>query len=669
MKNKIVLVSSAFLLTFCTPQTQKVEKFSVIELAPTPPMGWNSYNTYGIDINAQKVKDAADAMVISGMAAAGYEYVVIDDGWQIARDENGKILADSVRFPEGIKPVVDYVHSKGLKFGIYTDMGTLTCGSLPGSLGYEEIDAQTYAEWGVDFIKADWCNTDGLDTRTQYKILSDAIVATGRPMLLSICEWGTTSPWEWGKGVGSMWRTTNDIQDCYDCVRSWGGMGWVPLLEKNVDLAPFAGPGHWNDPDMLEVGNRSLNVRESKAHFSMWCMLAAPLIAGNTLSTMKDSIRDILTAPELIEIDQDPLGKQGTRVRNENGLQVWQKALSDGSVAVALLNVSEEDASMDVSLEEIGFKNGIKSTVRDLWEQEDLPEITDMYQTIVEAHGVVVIKIKGEKAPVSSFGFDQPLVEMNEGNHKLIHLKVVPQTTPYTVTSSNDGIVSVSITGVNTYRLKANKAGEATLSAITADGEKSITSKVVVAPSNIPEPWTLDDIIDDKASVEFQDGVFSIEGGGKDIWGGLDQFAYLNCGVENTSSISARIISLTNTDPWAKTGLMIREDNSPGSSFVMISVTPVNGVTLQWRDGSGNSCGKKDFQALALPVYLKLKRDGGIFTAYKSIDGNNWDILGDVTLNQSFSEKYLVGLSVCAHSSHSLNLSKFDEVKLGESNN
>jgi len=216
--------------------------------------------------------------------------------------------------------VADYIHSKGLKFGIYTDLGTKTCGSLPGSYGYEKIDAQTYAEWGVDFIKADWCNTDGLDTCIQYKIFSDAIKATGRPMILSICEWGISSPWEWGKGIGSMWRTTNDIQDCFNCVRSWGGMGWVPILEKNADLAPYAGPGHWNDPDMLEVGNQSLNPTECRAHFSMWCMLAAPLIAGNNISTMNDTIRNILTAPEIpVYLKLSKNGATFTAHKSNNG--------------------------------------------------------------------------------------------------------------------------------------------------------------------------------------------------------------------------------------------------------------------------------------------------------------------------------------------------------------
>jgi alpha-galactosidase len=229
-------------------------------------------------------------------------------------------------------------------------------------------------------------------------------------MLLSLCEWGVSSPWEWAKGIGAMWRTTNDIQDCYDCVRNWGGMGWVPILEKNANLAPFAGPGHWNDPDMLEVGNKSLTLIECRAHFSMCCMLAAPLIAGNNISTMNSDIRDILTAPEIIAVNQDVLGIQGTRVRNEAGLQVWQKPLNDGSVAVALLNVTTSSADITVTLEEIGLSKGVASSVRDLWNRKDLSQITDAYKIPVEAHGVVVLKIKGQKAPATALKFDQPLI-------------------------------------------------------------------------------------------------------------------------------------------------------------------------------------------------------------------------------------------------------------------
>ena len=655
-----------FVLTICSIKAQNIQEIQFDKIALTPPMGWNSWNAFGLNINSKIVKSVADSMVAKGLAQAGYKYIVIDDGWQIARDENGKIIADSTRFPEGIKYLADYVHSKGLKFGIYTCCGTKTCGGRPGSYGYEEIDAQTYAEWGVDFIKEDWCFTDGLDTRTQYKKMSDAIKATGRPMLLSICEWGVSSPWEWGRGIGSMWRTTNDIQDCFDCVRNWGGMGWVPILEKNVNLAPYAGPGHWNDPDMLEVGNHSLNPTECRSHFAMWCMLAAPLIAGNNISTMNDTIRDILTAPEIIEIDQDPLGKQGTRLRNENGQQVWQKPLSDGSVAVALLNVTKAAAPMSVSLEEIGFRKGTESSVRDLWNRKDLEPVKDIFKTEVEAHGVVIVKIKGTKAPVSALKFDQSSVELNTGNHKLVQVNVVPSITPVNVASSNEDIISVSIAGVNIYRIKAKKVGETTIKATTIDGKLIATCAIKVVPANIPSPWKFDEIKDDKASATYNNGIFTIEAGGNDIWGALDQFAFLNRKAENDTWISARIISQANTDPWAKSGLMLRASDSPDSKFVMLSITPNNGLTLQWREKTGESCGKKDFPTVALPTWLKLSKEGATFYAYKSLDGIKWELLGEISFNQPFPQKYLIGLEVVAHSSHSLNQSKFDEVKTGD---
>jgi alpha-galactosidase len=635
------------------------------ELAKTPPMGWNSWNAFGLDITSKIVMSVADAMVAKGLKDSGYEYIVIDDGWQIDRDRNGKILVDSARFPEGIKFLADYVHSKGLKFGIYTCCGTMTCGERPGSYGYEAIDAQTYADWGVDFIKVDWCFTHGLDTRTQYKIMSDAIRATGRPMILSICEWGTTGPWEWGTGIGAMWRTTSDIQDCYDCIRNWGGMGWVPILEKNATLAPFAGPGHWNDPDMLEVGNKALTPTECRAHFAMWCMIAAPLIAGNNISTMNDTIRDILTAPEIIAIDQDELGVQGTRIRNENGLQVWQKPLSDGSLAVALLNVTKSSAKMYVSLEEIGFKKGVKSSVRNLWERKELPPITDIFQTEVEAHGVAVVKIQGQKAPLSVLKFNETVMELTQNNHRLVQIEVIPSVTPVHVISSNEDIACLSLVGVNTYRIAAKKEGKCTIKATSSDGKFSAVATVKVLPSDIPYPWTYVEINDHKASANFNNGIFSIEGGGSDIWDGIDQFAFVSREAADDSYISARIISLTNTDPWAKTGLMFRKTTSPNSQFVMICVTPANGLSLQWRDSTGNLCNKKDYSMVTLPVYLKLTKNGPTYTACKSDDGYKWEILGDVTLSQPVPEKYRVGMSVCSHSSHALNLSKFDQVETG----
>ncbi|MBN1951547.1 MAG: alpha-galactosidase [Bacteroidales bacterium] len=634
------------------------------EIAKTPPMGWNSWNAFGLEINSQIVMAVADSMIAKGLADAGYEYIVIDDGWQIDRDKNGQIIADSTRFPEGIKYLADYIHSRGLKFGIYTCCGTKTCGGLPGSYGYEAIDAQTYAGWGVDFIKEDWCFTDGLDTRTQYKIMSDAIKATGRPMILSLCEWGVSSPWEWAEGIGAMWRTTNDIQDCYDCVRNWGGMGWVKILEKNVDLAPFAGPGHWNDPDMLEVGNNSLNATECRAHFSMWCMLAAPLIAGNNIATMNDTIRDILTAPELIAINQDPLGMQGILIRNHKGLQVWQKPLSDGSYAVALLNVTDKPEEMTISLKELGFKNGSQCKLRDLWERRDLEPIRDSYSTPVEAHGVVVLKIEGEKSGVSELNFEKSSIEINKGNHTLVSLNVVPSIAPVEVKISNEEVVSVKVAGVNKYHLTALDEGESTLTATTPDGQIHATCVIKVLPSAIPPPWKFEDIDNDRSSAVYHNRKFTIEGGGRDIWASNDQFAYLYRETSGSSFISARIISMTDPDPWAKTGLMFRETTAPDSKFVMICLTPGNGISMQWRNETGASCDKMDFEAENAPVFLKLSRRGHDFTAFKSRDGENWELLGTVPMEKSFEGEYLVGLEVVSHSSLLLNRSEIDEVKI-----
>ncbi len=258
-------------------------------------MGWNSWNKFGCNVSEALIRQVADALVSSGMKDAGYQYVVIDDCWQVSRDEQGRIVADPQRFPHGMKALADYVHGKGLKLGLYSDAGTATCQKRPGSRDHEGIDARTYAEWGVDYLKYDWCNANGQDTRDAYAKMSRALAASGRPIVFSICEWGSTRPWLWAQGVGQLWRATGDIQDCWDCGRSWGGMGVVHIIDLVADLYPFAGPGHWNDPDMLEIGNGGLTLAESRAHFSFWALLAAPLIAGNDLTAMTPEIRDVLT--------------------------------------------------------------------------------------------------------------------------------------------------------------------------------------------------------------------------------------------------------------------------------------------------------------------------------------------------------------------------------------
>ncbi len=364
------------------------------KLALTPPMGWNSWNLYQCDINEDLIKKTADAMVEKGMLEAGYEYLVIDDCWQISRDENGNIIADPEKFPSGIKALADYIHSKGLKFGIYSDAGTKTCQGRPGSRGYEFQDARQYAEWGVDYLKYDWCHHGTQDARASYKLMADALRVTGRPIVFSICEWGTNKPWLWGKEVGgNLWRTTEDILNCWDCRTDWGGMGWVHILDLQVGLECYAGPGHWNDPDMLEVGNSGLTVEESRAHFSLWAILAAPLMAGNDIINMSDEIREILTNKEVIAVDQDSLGKQGTRVKDLGDLEVWSRVLADGSRAVALFNRGEKEAEISFEWRDIGYSNKLKADVRDLWKHKNLGEYQGGFSAKVGRHSVVMIKV------------------------------------------------------------------------------------------------------------------------------------------------------------------------------------------------------------------------------------------------------------------------------------
>ena len=360
-------------------------------LARTPPMGWNSWNHFGCDVSAALIRQTADAMVASGLRDAGYQYVVIDDCWQVARDASGRILADSLRFPGGIKPLADYVHQKGLKFGIYTDAGRRTCQGRPGTYGHEEQDARTYAEWGVDYVKEDWCNAEGLDAPTQYAKFRDALAAAGRPIVFSICEWGSNRPWEWGPKTGNLWRTTGDIAD------RWNSM--LSILDLSTQYSAVSGPGAWNDPDMLEVGNGGMTDDEYRAHFSLWALMAAPLMAGNDLRDMPDNTREILTNKEVIAIDQDSLGVQGTLVgENPPELQTWAKPLKDGSRAVVLFNRSGLATAMTVAWNRIGLRSG-PASVRDLWAHADRGVHTGRFSATVQPHAVVMLRVTPAAAP------------------------------------------------------------------------------------------------------------------------------------------------------------------------------------------------------------------------------------------------------------------------------
>lgn len=363
-------------------------------LALTPPMGWNTWNKFACDVNEQLIRDAADAMVATGMKDAGYEYIVIDDCWHGERDADGFIQPDPVRFPSGMKALGDYIHSKGLKFGIYSDAGTLTCAGRPGSRGHEYQDALQYARWGVDYLKYDWCSTGTQDQRAAYLTMSLALKATGRDIVFSLCEWGNSQPWRWATHIGNLWRTTGDIHDAWEGVFDHR-IGLMNIVDLNADLAPYAGPGHWNDPDMLQIGNGGMTLEEYRTHFSLWAMMAAPLMAGNDLANMTPEIHAILTNREVIAVDQDALGSAGGRTSKDGDREVWSRRLADGGRAVILLNRGSEAQTISVDWETLGLPADARLNVRDLWAHRDLPAARGSFSAEVPAHGVVMVTLKG----------------------------------------------------------------------------------------------------------------------------------------------------------------------------------------------------------------------------------------------------------------------------------
>src|SRR5574344_1642087 len=399
---KKIIYSFVFFCMFALPAC--AQKFP--HLADTPQMGWNSWNKFQGNINEDLIKGIADAMVSSGLRDAGYVYLNLDDCWHGKRDKDGFIQSDPKSFPSGIKALAEYVHSKGLKLGIYSDAGSRTCAGRPGSLGHEYQDALQYARWDVDYLKYDWCNAPNVNPIGAYSLMRDALHAAGRPILFSICEWGSNNPWKWARDVGHSWRTTTDIHCMFDSIVNYNG--WKPYcvmqcIHKNDTLRRYAGKGHWNDPDMLEVGN-GMTVNEDRAHFTMWCMMAAPLILGNDLRDMSKETLDIIKNKEVIAIDQDPLGIQGLRLKNENGLQYWFKPLLDGAWAFCLLNSSDKDVKVvldwstlevndELSNRKTDFAN-ITYSAKDLWKAKAQPFKTTKKRTVtVPTHDVIAYRL------------------------------------------------------------------------------------------------------------------------------------------------------------------------------------------------------------------------------------------------------------------------------------
>lgn len=394
---KLLLIFIVFCCcNFISAQTENtIKPLSNAEfeaLASTPPMGWNSWNKFACDVNENLIMETADALASSGMKDAGYQYIVIDDCWQIARDKDGNIIADKDRFPHGIKYLADYIHGKGLKFGIYSCAGEKTCQGRPGSRGYQYQDARQYAAWGVDYLKYDWCYNRAQKQEAAYLTMSDALKASGRPIVFSICEWGSGEPWKWGKGIGHLWRATGDITDCFEFTNG-GALGVLNIIDKMAPLEKYAGPGHWNDADMLEIGNGGMTNTEYITHMSMWCMLASPLMAGNDIRNMDAATKNILTNKEVIAINQDALGKQAHLAITMGQKQIWTKRLQNGDIAVCFLNRAETPWNVDFNWRLLGIKNNL--TIRDLWKHKNIGTTAANIKSNIASHAVLMVRLSG----------------------------------------------------------------------------------------------------------------------------------------------------------------------------------------------------------------------------------------------------------------------------------
>lgn len=401
LKNAALL--SAALIAFAFSTSASAKKFE--QLGLTPPLGWNSWNTFACEVDEKLIREMADAMVKTGMKDAGYEYINIDDCWHGERDKDGRIQVNKERFPSGMKALADYVHSKGLKIGIYSDAGNTTCAGYPGSRGHEYQDALTYAEWGIDYLKYDWCDTENINPIGAYTTMRDALHKAGRPILFSICEWGDNKPWDWAKDIGHAWRTTGDIYPCWDCELnhgSWSSWGVLPILDKQDKLRKYSGPGHWNDMDMMEVGN-GMTEAQDRSHFSLWAIMNSPLIAGNDLRNMSDTTRRILTNKQVIAVNQDKLGVQAMKYIHGENLMVFAKPLENKEWTFLFLNRGNTalnythdwlhyyELKDDIFNHYIDFRKQTFNWV-DLW-KGNKGDTTKPLQLKIPAHDVVMIRL------------------------------------------------------------------------------------------------------------------------------------------------------------------------------------------------------------------------------------------------------------------------------------
>lgn len=394
--------TNLFIIFIMIPVLIFAQKFD--ELAKTPQMGWNSWNAFATKIDENMIKEMADAMVDLGLRDAGYNYLVLDDGWMaMERDAKGNFVANPEKFPSGMKAIADYVHSKGLKFGLYSCVGDKTCAGFPGSRGHEFQDALIFAEWGVDYLKYDWCYAGKMNAEEAYSTMRDALYAAKRPVLFSLCEWGDNQPWEWAKGVGHSWRITGDIYNCFDCAEETGwGVVQIVNMRDETALRKAAGPGHWNDMDMLEIGNGGLNHFEEETHFALWAILASPLMLGNDLRTIKPETLEIVKNKDIIAVNQDELGVQGFKYTTlKNNIEVWVRPLANGEWAICFFNRSANSTELNFT-----------------WQEHEI--VDKIYEHRVDFNANNVFKIKDLFAGKEIGRTNKPLKHKLEKNQSLM---------------------------------------------------------------------------------------------------------------------------------------------------------------------------------------------------------------------------------------------------------
>ena len=643
-------------------------------LAPVPPMGWNDWNAFGCGVDEQLVEQTADTMVASGMRDAGYSYVNIDDCWALPnRDANGGLVADPAKFPHGIAALADYVHARGLKLGIYQDAGIHTCskgGGFAGSLGHERQDALQFANWHVDYLKYDDCNvpTDGQNIassiaryQTMRDALADATIQTGQRIAFSICEKGdfgvANSAWP---TIGNLWRTTFDIHDNYSRL--------VSIFHQNVALADLAGPNHWNDPDMLEIGNGGMTDVEYRTHFALWAEMAAPLIAGTDLRTMSPATKEILTNRDVIAVDQDPLGAQGRPVASDNGHWVLSKPLADGSRAVVLFNETDVPATISTTASQLGLAPAVDYQVRDLW-THTTTESAGTITGALSAHASAMYRI----TPLSHPDLATP-PHVTIGLTGLSDDTATPTTMTATIT--NDGLLPLLL-GRVTVALPAGwtQTHPVYLPVLPGRQTRTITFPVTASPPTVPLPTervsatvsyrgafgslagstfvqdlhratpvgpayrTFADVDSGTRPAFGQLGdALAIDAAGSDVSGTTNQYGtiYQPHALAATGVITTRLTAQQVRNASTKSGLIVRRDltqadSSPG--YVTLAMTPGHGLLMQWdADGNGTLDSSASAPAGQAPVWLRLTRNGTTFTGESSVDGATWMLVGTATV-------------------------------------